>query len=293
MEKRAYYRGLVLPLLLLAPQLALTLVFFVWPAGSALYQSLFIEDAFGTSVEFAKLENFSLLWNNPHYLRSFSTTAFFSFSVAVLSLSSALLLAALADRVVRGAKAYKTLLIWPYAVAPVLAGILWLFMMDPSVGVLAWGIRKMGYAWNHRLNGAEAMLLVILAAAWKQVSYNFVFFLAGLTAIPRNLIEAAAIDGAGPLRRFWDIAFPLLTPTVFFLLVVNIIYAFFDTFGIIDAITQGGPNKATEILVYTVFNDGFRGQDYGGAAAQSVVLMIVVMLLTVVQFRYLERRVHY
>ena len=293
MEKRVTFQSVWLPYALIAPQIIVTLVFFVWPAGQALYQSVFVEDAFGTSVEFVGLANFAALWNDALYARAFGTTALFSICVAALSLGSALLFALLANRVVRGAAIYKTLIIWPYAVAPAVAGVLWLFLFDPSVGTLAYVLKRAGFDWNPLLNGNQAMALVVLAAAWKQVSYNFVFFLAGLQAIPKSVIEAAAIDGAGPVARFWHIAFPLLSPTAFFLLVVNVIYAFFDTFGVIDAATQGGPSKATEILVFKVFNDGFKGQDFGGAAAQSVILMTIVIVLTVAQFRYIEKKVTY
>ena len=293
MEKRVTFQSVWLPYALISPQIVVTLVFFVWPAGQALYQSVFVEDAFGTNVEFVGLANFVALWNDPHYARAFGTTATFSACVAALSLGSALLLAVLANRVVRGAAIYKTLIIWPYAVAPVVAGVLWLFLFDPSVGTLAYVLKKIGFDWNPLLNGNQAMALAVIAAAWKQVSYNFVFFLAGLQAIPKSVIEAAAIDGAGPVARFWHIVFPLLSPTMFFLLVVNVIYAFFDTFGVIDAATQGGPSKATEILVFKVFHDGFKGQDFGGAAAQSVILMTIVILLTVAQFRYIEKKVSY
>ena len=293
MEKRVVFRSAWLPYALIAPQIIVTLVFFVWPAGQALYQSVFVEDAFGTSVEFVGLANFEALWNDALYARAFGTTALFSICVAALSLGSALLFAVLANRVVRGAAIYKTLIIWPYAVAPAVAGVLWLFLFDPSVGTLAYVLKKAGLDWNPLLNGNQAMALVVIAAAWKQVSYNFVFFLAGLQAIPKSVIEAAAIDGAGPVARFWHIVFPLLSPTAFFLLVVNVIYAFFDTFGVIDAATQGGPSKATEILVFKLFNDGFKGQDFGGAAAQSVILMTIVIVLTVAQFRYIEKKVTY
>ena len=293
MEKRVIFKNWWVPLLLVAPQLAVTLVFFVWPAAQALYGSMYVEDAFGTSSEFVGAQNFIALFKDPYYGHSFGITAVFSVAVAGLSLSVSLILAVFADRVLRGARVYQTLLIWPYAVAPAIAGVLWMFMFDPSVGVAAWALKRMGVDWNHLLNGHQAMALVVFAAAWKQVSYNFIFFLAGLTAIPKSLIEAAAIDGAGPARRFVDIVFPLLTPTTFFLLVVNIIYAFCDTFGVIDAVTQGGPAKATEVLVFKIFQDGFKGQDYGGAAAQSAVLMAIIIGLTVAQFRYVEKRVNY
>ena len=293
MEKKVVFRSWWLPAALLAPQIAVTLVFFVWPAAQALYQSVFVEDAFGTSVEFVGAQNFTALFADAHYARSFGVTAVFSLAVALLALSVSLVLAVFADRVLRASNVYRAFLIWPYAVAPAIAGVLWLFMFDPSVGVVAHALKRAGVDWNHLLDGRQAMLLVVCAAAWKQVSYNFIFFLAGLAAIPKSLIEAAAIDGAGPGRRFRDIVFPLLSPTTFFLLVVNVIYAFFDTFGVIDAVTQGGPSKATEVLVFKVFHDGFKGQDYGGAAAQSVILMTIVILLTVAQFRYVEKKVQY
>ncbi len=293
MLKRVHFQPSVLPYLLVAPQIAVTVVFFIWPASAALYQSLLIEDAFGLSSEFVWFENFEVLFSDEHYLGAFERTAFFSFVTAFLSMGFALVLAAMADRVVKGAMMYRTLLIWPYAVAPVVAGALWVFMFDPTLGIFTYVLTVMGYEWNHKLNGAEAMSLVILAAAWKQVAYNFLFFLAGMQAIPKSLIEAAAIDGAGPVKRFWTIIFPLISPTTFFLLVINIVYAFFETFGIVHAVTQGGPAKATEILVYKVYNDGFIGLDLGGSAAQSVILMFIVIMLTVVQFRYVERKVEY
>jgi sn-glycerol 3-phosphate transport system permease protein len=291
--KRVTFRHKWLPYLLLAPQLIITLVFFIWPALQALYQSLLIEDAFGLSTEFVWFENFEELFSDPLYLDAFANTVVFSASVAFISMASALLLAVMADRTIKGATAYKTLLIWPYAVAPAVAGVLWFFMFNPVVGINAYILRGLGYEWNHYLDGGDAMILVVIAAAWKQISYNFLFFLAGLQAIPRSLIEAAAIDGASPFKRFWTIVFPLLSPTTFFLLVVNVVYAFFDTFGIIHATTEGGPAGATQILVYKVYSDGFVGLDLGGSAAQSVVLMVIVIALTVVQFRYIERKVEY
>ncbi|SAH82812.1 sn-glycerol-3-phosphate ABC transporter permease [Bordetella trematum] len=293
MEKRVVFGHRTLPYLLLAPQLAITLVFFFWPAGQALWQSLRLEDAFGLSSEFVGLENFTDLFAQAAYRQSFQVTALFSFLVAAIGLSVSLLLAVMAQRVLRACGVYKTLLIWPYAVAPAVVGVLWLFLFSPAVGILAAGLQGLGVNWNPRLDGAQAMVLVLIAAVWKQISYNFLFFLAGLQAIPRSLIEAAAIDGASPLRRFWTIVFPLLSPTTFFLLVVNVIYAFFDTFAVIDTTTQGGPGHATDILVYKVYSDAFRGLDLGASAAQSVVLMLIVIALTVVQFRYIDRKVHY
>jgi sn-glycerol 3-phosphate transport system permease protein len=292
-EKRVRFRSWWLPWALVAPQMAIVLVFFFWPAYQAVYQSVLQQDAFGTSTEFVGLENFERLFGDASYVESFWTTAFFSVAVAVLGLSIALLLAVMADRVGRGAMAYKTLLIWPYAVAPAVAGVLWLFMFAPAVGIVSHLLQQAGYEWNHLLDERDAMALIVMAAVWKQISYNFLFFLAGLQSIPKSLIEAAAIDGAGPWRRFWTIVFPLLSPTTFFLLVINIVYAFFDTFAIVDTATQGGPGKETAILVYKVYYDGFKALDLGGSAAQSVVLMFIVITLTVIQFRYVERKVQY
>jgi sn-glycerol 3-phosphate transport system permease protein len=293
MQKRVTFRSPWLPYVLVAPQIIITFVFFIWPASQALFQSMLVEDAFGLKTEFVWFENFKELFGDPLYGESVWTTVVFSVSTTFLALSSGLLLAVMADRVIKGATFYKSALLWPYAVAPAVAGVLWLFMFSPANGVIALTLHSLGYKWNHVLDGNQAMLLVVLAAAWKQVAYNFLFFLAGLQMIPKSLIEAAAIDGAGPMRRFWTIVFPLLSPTTFFLLVVNVVYAFFDTFGIIHAVTSGGPAGATNILVYKVFSDGFVGLDLGGSAAQSVILMIIVVTLTVVQFRYLERRVQY
>ena len=293
MEKRVRFRSSWLPWALIAPQMAIVLVFFFWPAAQALYQSLLTQDPFGLSTEFVGLENFRRLWADDTYLASFITTAVFSLLVAVIGLSIALLLAVYADRVLKGSGVYKTLLIWPYAVAPVVAGVLWLFMFASPMGVVAYYLRAVGIEWNHLLDANHAMTLIVAAAVWKQISYNFLFFLAGLQSIPKSLIEAAAIDGAGPWRRFWSIVFPLLSPTTFFLLVINIVYAFFDTFGIVDATTQGGPGKDTAILVYKVYYDGFKALDMGGSAAQSVVLMVVVITLTVIQFRFVEKKVNY
>ena len=293
MEKRAVFPHRVLPYVLLAPQTAVTLVFFVWPASQALYQSLLRQDAFGLRTSFVGLENFAALFRDRDYLHAVAVTAIFSASVSALALSSALVLAVMADRVVRGGRVYRTLLVWPYAVAPAVAGVLWAFLFAPSIGIVTYVIRKAGYNWDWVLQGDQAMLLVVMAATWKQISYNFLFFLAGLQSIPRSLVEAAAIDGAGPARRFWTIVFPLLSPTTFFLLVVNIVYAFFDTFGVIDSTTQGGPAGATQILVYKVYYDGVKAGDLGGSSAQSVILMLIVIALTVAQFRFIERKVQY
>ena len=292
-EKRVRFKSWWLPWVLVAPQMAIVLVFFFWPAGQALFYSVLQQDPFGTSSEFVGLENFKTLFADETYIASFKTTAVFSLLVAGIGLVLSMMLAVMADRVVRGAAVYKTLLIWPYAVAPVVAGVLWLFMFAPSIGVVSYALRAAGIEWDHLLNGTHAMILIVLAAVWKQVSYNFLFFLAGLQSIPKSLVEAAAIDGAGPWRRFWTVQFPLLTPTTFFLLVINIVYAFFDTFAIVDAATGGGPGKDTAILVYKVYFDGFKAMDLGGSAAQSVVLMVIVIALTVIQFRYVEKKVNY
>jgi sn-glycerol 3-phosphate transport system permease protein len=293
MEKRVVFRSAWLPYALLAPQIAVTVVFFFWPAAQAVYYSFLQQDPFGLSTEFIWFRNYAELFRSSHYLDSFRITAVFSLLVATLGIGISLLLATMADRIVRGALGYKTLLIWPYAVAPAIAGVLWAFLFAPSIGIISYVLRRMGIDWNWLIDGEQAMLLVVIAATWKQISYNFLFFLAGLQSIPRSLIEAAAIDGATPMRRFWTIVFPLLSPTTFFLLVINIVYAFFDTFGVIDATTQGGPGGATQILVYKVYYDGVKAADLGSSAAQSVILMFIVITLTVIQFRFVEKKVQY
>jgi len=293
MEKRVLFRSSWLPWALIAPQLAIISVFFFWPAAQAVLQSFQQEDAFGMSTEWVGLANFVNLFGDPSYLDSFQRTALFSVLVAGIGIALALVLAIFADRIVRFAMLYKTLLIVPYAVAPVIAGVLWVFLLSPSIGVVTYYLGKLGYEWNSMMNDSQAMALIVMASVWKQISYNFLFFLAGLQSIPKALIEAASIDGAGPWRRFWNIQLPLLSPTTFFLLVINIVYAFFDTFGIIDAATQGGPGQSTSILVYKVYQDGFKALDLGGSAAQSVILMFIVIALTVVQFRYVEKKVQY
>jgi sn-glycerol 3-phosphate transport system permease protein len=293
MEKRVLFRSGWLPWVLIAPQMAIILVFFFWPASQAIYQSVQMEDAFGTSTEFVGLENFKTLFADSAYIESFKVTALFSALVAGFGIAISLILAVFADRILRGGLFYKTFLIIPYAVAPAIAGVLWVFMFSPSIGVVSYFLRYIGLDWNHLLNSNHALTLIVVAAVWKQISYNFLFFLAGLQSIPRALIEAASIDGAGPLRRFATIQFPLLSPTTFFLLVINIVYAFFDTFAIVHATTEGGPGRDTAILVYKVWHDGFKALDLGGSAAQSVVLMVIVVVLTVIQFRYVEKKVQY
>ena len=293
MEKRVVFQNRWLPYLLVAPQLAITLIFFFLPAGQAIYPSVLMQDPFGLSTEFVGLQNFETLLSDPNYVSSFKITMVFSALVAFLGLAISLLLAVCADRVLRGASAYKTFLIVPYAVAPAVAGVLWMFIFNPTLGVLSYVMRMFGIDWNYLVDADQALTLLVIAAVWKQVSYNFIFFLAGLQAIPKSLLEAAAMDGAGPFRRFWTGVFPLLSPTTFFLLVMNIVYAFFDTFAIVDATTMGGPGQDTNILVYKVFVDGFRNMDFGGSAAQSVILMVMVIILTVIQFRFIERRVNY
>jgi sn-glycerol 3-phosphate transport system permease protein len=293
MDKRAIFRGWALPAALVLPQIVITLIFFYWPATQAVWQSFLVQDAFGLKTSFVWFENYQDLFKNSDYFKTFGTTALFSVAVGTLSLTFALALAVQADKHIKGQGVYRTLLIWPYAVAPAVAGVLWLFMFHPSLGIIARAMQRGGMDWNPLLNGNHAFSLVVLASVWKQISYNFLFFLAGLQAIPRAVIEAAAIDGATPRRRFWTIIFPLLSPTTFFLLVVNVVYVFFDTFGIIDVVTGGGPAKATETLVYKVFSDGRLGGDLGGSAAQSVILLFLVVALTAVQFRYIERKVTY
>jgi sn-glycerol 3-phosphate transport system permease protein len=293
MEKRVVFQSPWLPYALVAPQLIITLVFFFWPATQAVYQSLLIQDAFASKVQFVWFDNFRDLFNDPHYLASFRVTAIFSALVTVIGLSLALLLAVFADRVVRGARIYKMLLVWPYAVAAAVAAVLFVFLLNPTLGIVTHLLRAIGYDWNYLLNPRQALALIVIAAVWKQISYNFLFFLAGLQSIPKSLIEAAAIDGAGPARRFWTVVFPLLSPTTYLLLVVNVVYAFFDTFAIVDAATSGGPVQATSILVFKVYQDGVQALDLSGSAAQSVILMAIVIALTVIQFRFVERKVNY
>ncbi|MGB0540810.1 MAG: sn-glycerol-3-phosphate ABC transporter permease UgpA [Paracoccaceae bacterium] len=292
MEKRVTFNGWLLPLVLIAPQVMISAIFFFYPAGQAIWQSLFIPDPFGLSARFVGLGNFEFLISDKYYRASFITTAVFSLLVTLCSMIPALFLAVLADRLIKGSGVYRTLLIWPYAVAPAVAGVLWLFMFNTRVGVVSWYLGHLGYDWNHVLNGGEAMGLVVVASAWGRISYNFLFFFAALQSVPRSVVEAAAIDGARFWRRFFTVILPLLSPTAF-LLVVNIVYAFFDTFGVIHTITSGGPEQSTTILVYKVFSDGFVSQDLGSSAAQSVILLFVVGLLTVIQFKYIEKRVHY
>ena len=293
MNQKIYYHNKLLAYLFIAPQILITLIFFIWPAAQALYQSFLVEDAFGLGSEFVWFENFIFLFEDEYYLDSFGRTALFSFLVAFVSMSFSLILAGFAERVIRGELIYKSLLIWPYAVAPVLAGALWIMLFDPSLGLITYYLKYFDVEWNYKLNGTQAMILVVLASAWKQVAYNFLFFLAGIHAIPKSMIEAAALDGSGPIKRFWTIIFPLISPVTFFLLVINTVYAFFDTFGIIHVMTQGGPANSTEILVYKVYNDGFIGLDLGGSAAQSVILMFIVISLTFFQFRFIEKKVEY
>jgi sn-glycerol 3-phosphate transport system permease protein len=292
-EKRVVFTSKWLPYALVAPQIAVTLVFFFWPAAQAVYYSFLVQDPFGLSTQWVWFQNYQELLRDENYLHSFKVTAIFSVAVATSGILISLLLAAMADRVIRGAVGYKTLLIWPYAVAPAIAGVLWAFLFAPSIGIVTYALRKMGIDWNWIINGDQAMLLIVIAATWKQISYNFLFFLAGLQSIPRSLLEAAAIDGATPFRRFWTIVFPLLSPTTFYLLVINIVYAFFGTFGVVDATTQGGPAADTQILVYKVYHDGVKAADLGGSSAQSVILMLIVIGLTIVQFRFVERKVQY
>jgi sn-glycerol 3-phosphate transport system permease protein len=293
MQKQAVFQSRLLPLLLIAPQVAVVLIFFYWPALQAVRQSFLLQDAFGLSTSFIWLENYQDLLSDPAYYNSVIRTFVFSAAIAIGSLTLALLFAVMADKPLRGGTVYRTLMIWPYAVAPPVVGVLWVFMLNPSLGILAQGLRNLGVDWNPLLDGNQAAGLVILASVWKQISDNFLFFLAGLQAIPASVIEAAAIDGARPVRRFWTIIFPLLSPTIFFLIVINVVYAFFDTFGIIDTMTRGGPAKATETLVYKVYLDGLLGSNLGSSAAQSVILMAIVIALTAIQFRFVERKVTY
>ncbi|WP_208432681.1 sn-glycerol-3-phosphate ABC transporter permease UgpA [Bartonella taylorii] len=292
-EKQAYFKNNLLSYWLLFPQLIVTFLFFLWPAAQAIKSSFEREDAFGFTTTFVGFENYLTILTDPSYLKSLLTTAVFSISVTLVSMAISLLLAICVDRVICAKKAYTMLLLWPYAVAPVLAGILWLFIFHPTIGIIPFLLEKIGVIWNYRINGTQAMILIVIAASWKQISYNFLFFLAGLQSIPRSQIEAAAIDGASPFKRFWTVVFPQISPTTFFLLVININYVMFDTFGIIDNMTSGGPARATSTLVYKVYDDGFKNQIIGGSAAQSTILMLMVIVLTFIQFRWIERRVQY
>ena len=291
--RSTWFKGWGLPALLLAPQLLIVLIFFYWPSVRAVFGSFFLEDVFGQSAEFVGLENFERLFADSDYADSFGITIVFSVLVTSIGLSVSLVLAWFADRAIKARYVFRTMLIIPYAVSAAVAAVLWSFLFAPSVGVVAHWLIKQGLAWNYLVNANHAMALIVMTAVWKQISYNFIFFLAGLQAIPRSMFEASAIDGAGPFKTFFYVTLPLLSPTAFFLLVVNVVYAFFDTFGIIDASTGGGPGTSTSILVYKVYHDGFKSLDLGSSSAQSVILMILVVLLTVVQFRFIERRVHY
>lgn len=291
--KRMTFSSRWLPYALLAPQIVVTLIFFIWPAAQALYQSVLREDAFGFKTTFVGFANFRRLFEDPSYVNAMSVTAVFAIGTTLLSMTVALFFAATVNRMIRSRDVYSAFLVWPYAVAPAIAGVLWWFIFNPTIGIVPYVLDAVGYDWNHRASGTDAMILVVIAAAWRQVSYNFLFFLAGMQSVPQSLVEAAAIDGAGPVKRFWTIVFPLLSPVTFFLLVVNVVYAMFDTFGVIHATTSGGPNQATNILVYKVYADGFVGLNLGSSAAQSVILMGIVIVLTVIQFRYIERRVNY
>jgi sn-glycerol 3-phosphate transport system permease protein len=290
MDRRTVFNGRLLPVVLLLPQLLLTLFFFYWPAGEALWSSVIAQDAFGQGFVYVGIDNFVDLLTDPLYLQSIVRTVLFCLAVSILAMATALALAVFADREISGRGIYRTLLIWPYAIAPAMSAVLFLFVLNPRVGLLGRWLNRHGVAWDYALNGGQAMLMVVLASAWKQVSYNFIFFLAGLQSIPRAVTEAARMDGARGWRRFRTMTFPLLAPTTFFLLVVNIVYAAFDTFGTIYALTQGGPGKDTETLVIKVFRDGVINQDVGSSSAQSVVLMLGVIVITAVQFRFMGRR---
>ena len=291
--KRTIFSNRVLPYFLLAPQLAVTLVFFIWPAFQAFRQSFLREDPFGMKTTFVWFANYTKLFGSTDYMNALWVTLIFSVSVTVLSMGLSLLFAVCVNRVLKSGRIYTTLLVWPYAVAPAAAGLLWWFMFNPSIGILPYILRQFGYDWNHRLDGNDAMILIVIASAWKQISYNFLFFVAGLQSVPQSVIEAASIDGAGPFKRFWTVVFPLISPTTFFLAVINVTYALFDTFPIVDSTTSGGPSQSTNTLVYKVYADGFVGLNLGPSAAQSVVLMLIVVALTVVQFRWIEKKVQY
>jgi sn-glycerol 3-phosphate transport system permease protein len=294
MIKRSTFKASYLPYLLILPQVIITLTFFYWPAVQGLIQSFLLSDPFGRSSKFVWFYNYIEIFTDPLYLKSILITFTFSLAVASVSIAFGLFIATMANRALKATALVRTLLIWPYAVAPAISGILWLFLLHPSYGIVALAIKSwFGVDWNPVLKGGDAMVMITIAAAWKQISYNFVFFMAGLQAVPKSLIEAAAIDGASPLKRFWAITFPLLSPTFFFLSVMNIIYSFFETFGVIHTVTQGGPGGSTNILVYKVYQDGFVGLNLGSSSAQSVVLMSLIVIITVLQFRYVEKKVQY
>jgi sn-glycerol 3-phosphate transport system permease protein len=292
--RRAVFKNPILPYLLVLPQLAVTVVFFFWPAFESLRLSLFRTSPFGDRTFFVGLENFSKLLADPDYYRSILNTFVFAGGVTALGLGAGLFVAALATQNIRGLTAYRTAVLWPYGIAPPVAGIIFLFMFHPSYGVLPyWLSFATAYDFNWLLRGWIAMALVIIATAWTHVGYNIAFFLAGLLAIPASVLEAASVDGAGGIRRFRSNVFPLLSPITFYLLVVNLLFSFFGAFGVIHAVTQGGPGGATEIMVFKVYKDGFIGLNLGSSAAQSVILMIVVITLTALQFRFVEKKVTY
>lgn len=294
MIKRSYFKSSYLPYLLIVPQILVTLTFFYWPAVQGIMQSFLLSDPFGRKSKFVWFYNYVELFTDPLYLKSIFITFVFSIATAAVSISLGLFIASMANRALKAKALIRTMLIWPYAVAPAISGIMWLFLLHPSYGIVAIAIKKwFGADWNPVLYGADAMAMIVMASAWKEVSYNFVFFIAGMQAIPKSLIEAAAIDGAGPFRRFWTITLPLLSPTFFFLMVMNIIYSFFETFGIIHTVTQGGPGGSTNILVYKVYQDGFVGLNLGSSSAQSVVLMSLIIIITFLQFRFVEKKVQY
>jgi len=294
MIKRSIFKSRLLPYLLIGPQILVTAAFFYWPAAQGVVQSMMRSDPFGLRNQFIWFDNFTALFSDPLYLKSIIITLIFSAATAFTSIALGLFIATMANRAFQAKTAIRTLLIWPYAVAPAISGILWLFLLHPSYGVIALALKRWLHVnWNPVLNGTDALIMVVMASAWKEISYNFVFFLAGMQSIPHSLIEAAAMDGASPFRRFWAISMPLLSPTLFFVTVMNIIYSFFDTFGVIHTVTQGGPGGATNILVYKVYQDGFIGLNLGSSAAQSIVLMTLIIVITVLQFKYVEKKVHY
>lgn len=291
--KRQLFQHPTLPYILVLPQVLIIGIFFVWPAAQAVYQSFVLEDAFGLGSQFVWFENYESIFSDRQYVVSAIFTAIFSTLVAFFSMALALLFAVKADAIIKGANTYKILLIWVYAVAPAVAGIVGTFLFTRNLGPLYNLLVASGWDFNPQVNVADAAFTVILVSVWKQVSVNFIYFLAGLQSIPNYVREAALIDCKSGFRRFWTITFPLLAPTGFFVLVINITYAFFDTFGVIDTMTRGSPAGGTNTLVYKVYQDGFLGLDLGGSSAQSVVLMILVLVLTMIQFRFIERKIHY
>jgi sn-glycerol 3-phosphate transport system permease protein len=293
MHKRVLFDDRLLPYLLVAPQLLIIFVFFYWPSGQALFWAFTLEPPFGGAARWVGWRNFEDVLASPTYRRAVLNTLVFALSTSAISLFLGLVFAIFADRGLRGIVIYKTAVMWPYAVAAPVAAVIWQFIFQPSIGFVGMLNHWRPGIWNPNTNGLHAMVMVVVASCWISITFNFVFFLAGLQAIPNSLVEAAAMDGAGPVRRWFDLVFPLISPTFFLLIVLNVSTSFTEGFGVINVMTQGGPGGATEILVYKIYRDGFLGLDFSSSSAQSVILMGLVIMVTLLQFRIIERRVHY